>query len=97
MRELVMQRQSLILSGWFEKRPEELCLEEHGYLEAGEANEKKTGKEVGEETGLGVLKVKEGENFKNKRTGQREGSSFRNWILKNVFKCFYEKNQEIEV
>ena len=54
MHELVMQRQSLILSGWFEKRPEELCLEEHGYLEAGEANEKKTGKEIGRETGLGV-------------------------------------------
>ena len=54
MHELVMQRQSLILRGWFEKRPEELCLEEHGYLEAGEANEKKTGKEIGRETGLGV-------------------------------------------
>ena len=43
-----------------------MCLEEQGYLEAGEVNEKMTGKEVGEETGLGVLKVKEGENFKTR-------------------------------
>ena len=35
------------------KSHEELCLEEHGYLEAGKVNEK-TGKEVGEEIGLGV-------------------------------------------
>ena len=62
-----------------------MCLEEHGYLEAGEVNEKKTDKEVGGEIGLGVLRVKEGENFKDKiRIGQREGSSFRNWIF---FKC----------
>ena len=41
----------------------------------------KTGKEVGGEIGLGVLRVKEGENFKTKRRiDQREGSSFRNWI-----------------
>ena len=59
-----------------------MCLEEHGYLEAGEVNEKKTDKEVGGEIGLGVLRVKEGENFKDKRRiGQREGSSFRNWIF----------------
>ena len=76
--ELVMPRRSLILSGWFVKSPEELCLEEHGYLEAGEVNEK-TGKEIGGERGLGVLGVEEGEDFKHKRiTGQREGSSFRN-------------------
>ena len=74
-----------------------MCLEEQGYLEAGEVNEKKTGKEVGEETGLGVLKVKEGENFKNKRTGQREGSSFRNFFFLNVFKCFSERNREMQV
>ena len=80
-----------------EKSPEELCLEEHGYLEVGEVNEK-TGKEVGGETGLGVLRVKEGENFKDKRRiSQREGSSFRNWIFfLNVFKCFYERNQETQ-
>ena len=59
-----------------------MCLEEHGYLEAGEVNEKKTDKEVGGEIGLGVLRVKEGENFKDKRRiGQREDSSFRNWIF----------------
>ena len=62
-----------------------MCLEEHRYLEAGEVNEKKTGKEVGGEIGLGVLRVKEREKFKDKRRiGQREGSSFRNWIF---FKC----------
>ena len=60
-----------------------MCLEERGYLEAGEVNEKKTGKEVGGEIGLGVLRVKEGENFKDKRRiGQREGSSFKNRIFK---------------
>ena len=71
------------LSPWAsEKSPEELCLAEHGYLEAGEVNEKKTGQEIGGEIGLGVLRVKEGENFKDKwRIGQREGSSFRNWIF----------------
>ena len=77
-----------------------MCLEEHGYLEAGEVNEKKTDKEVGGEIGLGVLRVKEGENFKDKRRiGQREGSSFRNWIFFffNVFKCFCERNQETQV
>ena len=80
--ELVMQRRSLILSGWFEQSPEELCLEEHGYLEAGEVNDKKSGKEIGGEIGLGVLRVEEGEDFKDKRRiGQREGSSFRNWIF----------------
>ena len=83
-----------------EKSPEELCLEEHGYLEVGEVNEK-TGKEVGGETGLGVLRVKEGENFKDKRRiSQREGSSFRNWIFFfffNLFKCFYERNWEAQV
>ena len=58
-----------------------MCLEEHRYLEAGEANEKKTGKDIGGEIGLGVSRVKEGENFKTKRRiDQREGSSFRNWI-----------------
>ena len=62
-----------------------MCLEEHGYLEAGEVNEKKTDKEVGGEIGLGVLRVKEGEKSKDKRRiGQREGRSFRNWIF---FKC----------
>ena len=84
-----------------EKSPEELCLEEHRYLEAGEVNEKKTGKEVGGEIGLGVLRVKEGENFKDKRRiSQREGSNFRNWIFFfffNVLKCFYERNQEMQV
>ena len=60
-----------------------MCLEERGYLEAGEVNEKKTGKEVGGEIGLGVSRVKEGENFKDKRRiGQREGSSFKNRIFK---------------
>ena len=60
-----------------------MCLEERGYLEAGEVNEKKTGKEVGGEIGLGVLRVKEGENVKDKRRiGQREGSSFKNRIFK---------------
>ena len=59
-----------------------MCLEEHRYLEAGEVNEKKTGKEVGGEIGLGVLRVEEGEDFKDeRRIGQREGSSFRNWIF----------------
>ena len=58
-----------------------MCLEERGYLEAGEVNEKKTGKEVGGEIGLGVLGVKEGENFKDKRRiGHWEDSSFRNLI-----------------
>ena len=42
----------------------------------------KTGKEAGGKISLGVLRVKEGENFKDKRRiGQREGSSFRNWIF----------------
>ena len=60
-----------------------MCLEERGYLEAGEVNEKKTGKEVGGEIGLGVSRVNEGENFKDKRRiGQREGSSFKNRIFK---------------
>ena len=65
-----------------------MCLEEHRYLEAGEVNEKKTGKEVGGEIGLGVLRVKEGENFKDKRRiGQRKDSRVRNWIFKkNIFK-----------
>ena len=74
-----------------------MCLAEHGYLEAGEVNEKKTGKEIGGEIGLGVLRVKEGENFKDKRRiGQREGSSFRNWIFSfNVFKCFSERKPEM--
>ena len=98
--ELVMQRRSLILSGWFEKSPEELCLEEHGYLEAGEVNDKKSGKEIEGEIGLGVLRVEEGEDFKDeRRIGQREGSSFRNWIFFffNLFKCFYERNWEAQV
>ena len=60
-----------------------MCLEEHRYLEGDDVNEKKTGKEVGGEIGLGVLRVKEGENFKDKRRiGQREGSSFKNRIFK---------------
>ena len=67
MHELVMQRRFLILSSWFEKSPEELCLEEHGYLEAGEVNEKKTGKAIGGEIGLGVLRVEEGEDFKDEK------------------------------
>ena len=59
-----------------------MCLEERGYLEAGEVNEKKTGKEVGGEIGLGVLRVKEGENFKDKRRiSLKEGSSFRSWLF----------------
>ena len=75
------------------------CLEEHEYLEAGEVNEKKTGKEVGGEIGLGVLRVKVGESFKNKRRiGQRDSSSFRNWIFFfKLFTYFYERNQETQV
>ena len=62
------------------------CLREHGYLEAGEVNEKKTGKEVGGEIGLGVLRVKVGESFKSKRRiGQRDSRSFRNWIKKKNY------------
>ena len=44
-----------------------MCLEEHGYLEAGEVNEKKTGKAIGGEIGLGVLRVEEGEDFKDEK------------------------------
>ena len=63
-----------------------MCLEERGYLEAGEVNEKKTGKEVGGEIGLGVLRVKEGENFKDKRRiCHWEDSSFRNLIFKKMY------------
>ena len=58
-------------------------------------------KEVGGEIGLGVLRVKEGENFKDKRRiSLKEGSSFRSWLFFfffNVFKCFYERNQETQV
>ena len=78
-----------------------MCLEEHGYLEAGEVNDKKSGKEIGGEIGLGVLRVEEGEDFKDeRRIDQREGSSFRNWIFFfffNLFKCFYEWNWETQV
>ena len=32
-----------------------MCLEEHRYLEGDDVNEKKTGKEVGGEIGLGLM------------------------------------------